>query len=83
MPTPTLKLATVVIHAVDVEAVADLGKALLEVGKRHRVPGFVWLERTTGAGVSLAVQHVDDSTEGRNRLHFDFATQDAAATRGA
>jgi predicted enzyme related to lactoylglutathione lyase len=77
---PTLKLAAVVINARDVELVADFWKALLEVGERHRVPGFVWLERTTGAGVSLAVQHVEDPTEGRNRLHLDFGARDAAAT---
>jgi len=76
----TLKIAAVVINARDVERVADFWKALLEVEERHRVPGFVWLQRQPGASVSLAVQHVADPTEGRNRLHLDFGSSDAAAT---
>ena len=78
----TLKMAAVVINARDVERVVDFWKSLLEVGERQRVPGFVWLERQHGASVSLAVQHVDDPTEGRNRLHLDFGSSDAAATAG-
>lgn len=33
--------------------------------------------------LAAVVIHAVDSTEGRNRLHFDFATQDAAATGAA
>jgi predicted enzyme related to lactoylglutathione lyase len=78
----TLKMAAVVINARDLERVVDFWKALLDVGERHRVPGFVWLERQQGASISLAVQQVDDPTEGRNRLHLDFGSSDASATAG-
>jgi len=70
-----------VINARDLEVVADFWKALLEVGERQRMPGFVWLERQPGLGMSLAVQQVDDPTEGRNRLHLDFGVEDLAAAR--
>lgn len=73
------RLAAVVINARDLEGVADFWKALLEVGERQRIPGFVWLERQPGIGMSLAVQQVDDPTEGRNRLHLDFGVGDLAA----
>jgi predicted enzyme related to lactoylglutathione lyase len=76
----TLKLAAVVINARDIDRVADFWKALLGVEERNRVPGFVWLQRQEGASMSLAVQHVEDPTDGRNRLHFDFGSDDAAAT---
>lgn len=75
----TLKLASVVINARDLDRVADFWKSLLEVGERQRFPGFVWLERQPGASLSIAVQQVADPTEGRNRLHFDFGSSDAAA----
>lgn len=74
------RLSAVVINAVDLEAVADFWKDLLEVGERHRVPGFVWLERQSGLGMSLAVQQVAEPTEGRRRLHLDFGVPDLAAT---
>lgn len=76
----SMKMAAVVINARDLERVVEFWKSLLEVGERHRVPGFVWLRRQQGASVSLAVQQVDDPTEGRNRLHLDFGSSDAAAT---
>jgi predicted enzyme related to lactoylglutathione lyase len=76
----TLKMAAVVVNARDLERVVDFWKALLEVGERHRVPGFVWLQRQQGASISLAVQQVDDPTGGRNRLHLDFGSSDASAT---
>lgn len=76
----TLKMAAIVINARDLERVADFWKSLLEVDERRRVPGFVWLARQPGASVSLAVQQVADPTAGRNRLHLDFGSSDAAAT---
>ena len=78
----TLKMASVVINARDVERLVDFWTALLEVGVRHRVPGFVWLERQQGASISLAVQEVEEPTEGRNRLHLDFGSGDATVTAG-
>ena len=76
----TLKMAAIVINARDIECVVGFWRALLEVDERHRVPGFVWLRRQSGASVSLAFQQVDDPTEGRNRLHLDFGSSDAAET---
>lgn len=75
-----LKMAAIVINARDLDRVADFWKALLAVGERQRTRGFVWLERQDGASTSLAVQQVDEPTEGRNRLHLDFGSSDAAAT---
>jgi predicted enzyme related to lactoylglutathione lyase len=76
----TLKMAAIVINARDLERVVAFWSAFLDVQERHRVPGFVWLERQPGASVSLAVQQVADPNEGRNRLHLDFGSSDAAAT---
>jgi len=76
----TLKMAAIVINARDLERVVAFWSAFLDVQERHRVPGFVWLERQPGASVSLAVQQVDDPTDGPNRLHLDFGTSDGAAT---
>lgn len=75
------KMASIVINVVDLERVADFWKAFLDVGERHRVAGFVWLERQPGASISLAFQQVDDPTEGRNRLHIDFGVSDAVEAR--
>jgi predicted enzyme related to lactoylglutathione lyase len=77
----TRKMAAIVLNAIDLELVANFWKDYLEVGERHRVPGFVWLERQQGASISLAVQQVDEPTAGRNRVHIDFGTDDAAAER--
>lgn len=74
-----VRMAAIVINARDLERVADFWKALLEVGERQRVPGFVWLDRPPGLGLSLAVQQVEAPTDGRNRLHLDFGAADAAA----
>lgn len=78
---PIAKLAAIVINAIDLEGVAEFWKGFLEVDERHRMPGFVWLERQPGASLSLAVQQVDDPTEGRNRLHIDFGARDVAEAR--
>jgi predicted enzyme related to lactoylglutathione lyase len=78
----TTKLAAIVINVIDLEKVADFWKAFLDVDERHRVPGFVWLDRQPGASVSLAFQQVEQPTEGRNRLHLDFGSSDAPADAG-
>ncbi len=76
-----IRMAAIVINAVEPDRVADFWKALLEVGERQRIPGFVWLERSAGSGVSLAVQHVEEPTEGRNRMHLDFGATDIERAR--
>ncbi len=76
----TTKLAAVVINARDLEAVVAFWTAFLEVEERQRFPGFVFLHRQPGASVSLAVQQVEDPTPGRNRLHLDFGSDDAAGS---
>lgn len=76
-----IKMASIVINVVDIERIADFWKGLLEVHERHRVPGFVWLERQPGASISLAFQQVDTPTEGRNRLHIDLGVSDADVVR--
>lgn len=76
----TPKLATIVVNARDLERIVTFWSAFLQVGEQQRTPGFVRLEPQPGARVSLAVQQVDDPTPGRNCLHLDFGTDDAAAT---
>ena len=75
----TVKMAAIVVNAIDVERVAEFWKGFLGVGERHRADRFLWLERQPGASVSLAFQQVDDPTEGPNRLHLDFGVSDAEA----
>lgn len=76
-----VKMASIVINVHDLDRVADFWKGFLGVAERHRLPGFVWLERQPGASITLAFQQVDEPTEGRNRLHIDFGAGDAAAAR--
>ncbi len=74
------QLASVVINARDVDLVAAFWSAFLEIGERQRMgDAFVWLERAPGIGTTIAVQKVEDPTEGRNRLHLDFGAPDLAA----
>ncbi|HEX2029380.1 MAG TPA: VOC family protein [Nitriliruptorales bacterium] len=77
----TIKMAAIVVNVVDLERVADFWKGFLQVGERHRLPGFLWLRRQPGASISLAFQQVDAPTEGRNRLHIDFGVSDAREVR--
>lgn len=77
----SVKMASVVINAGDLDGVADFWKGFLEVGERQRFPGFVFLERQPGSTITVAVQEVENPTEGRNRLHLDFGTADPEAVR--
>lgn len=77
----TMKMASIVINARDLDRVVDFWTTFLDVGERQRVPGFVFLERQPGASIGLAIQQVDDPTEGRNRLHLDFGTDDAEGAK--
>lgn len=70
---------SVVFDCIDAERLVSFWGGLLDVGERHRMPGFVWLEPQRPGGFSLAFQEVPDPTPGKNRLHIDGAFGDLDA----
>lgn len=73
----TPRLGAVVINTIDLPRLLDFWKALLDVEVAHEIDGaFVWLKPQREGGISVALQRVDDPTEGRNRLHLDFGVSD-------
>jgi predicted enzyme related to lactoylglutathione lyase len=77
----TPKVQTVVINCADLERQVAFWSALLDVGERVRVPGFVFLEPQQDGGVGVALQEVADPTPGRNRVHLDTDVEDMAGAR--
>jgi len=74
------RLGSVVINVVDIERLKEFWTALLDVGVRQEFAGaFLWLEPQREGSISVALQKVDNPTEGRNRLHLDFGVGDLEA----
>lgn len=70
-------VATVVINVRDIEREKEFWSAVLGVGVAREFEGFfVWLEPQHEGGVSVALQRVENPTEGRNRLHLDSTVDD-------
>lgn len=73
-----VKLSTIVINTSSPIALAEFWAAFLETEISFSDSGFTWLKSAEGQP-RLAIQEVTDPTEGRRRLHLDFAADDAAA----
>jgi len=70
-----VKLASIVINSANAAELVRFWKAFLKTEVVAAGSGFHWL--TLGEGQPrLAIQEVPDPTEGRRRLHLDFAAQD-------
>jgi predicted enzyme related to lactoylglutathione lyase len=70
----------VVINAIDTKRLVDFWTALLGVDVAQSIdPYFTWLAPQHEGGISVAIQLVENPTEGRNRLHLDLAVDDLDA----
>lgn len=77
MSTPVPKIGSVVINAIDHDLLVEFWSKLLDVEvTRSFPPHFTWLAPQREGGISLAIQRVDNPTEGRNRVHLDTAVPD-------
>ena len=74
-------MASVVLNAFDLEAVAGFWGALLGVEPDLKLPGFIRLAPQAGLGVGVSVQAVADRSPERNRVHLDLASGDPDGTR--
>jgi predicted enzyme related to lactoylglutathione lyase len=67
----------VVINAIDSQRLVDFWSALLDVEVAQSIPPFfTWLKPQHDGGISVAIQLVENPTEGRNRLHLDMSVDD-------
>ncbi len=79
-PTP-VRIATIMVNAVDAEGLAQFWAALLGTAVSSRFEQFVWLEPAGPGAPQLAFQQVQEPTEGRRRLHLDIHGPNPAALR--
>ena len=70
-------LGSVVINAVDFEREKAFWMTVLGVDVEREFDGvFCWLAPQHDGGVRLALQKVEEATEGRRRLHLDTTVAD-------
>lgn len=75
-------LGSVVINVLDYEGEKAFWMGVLGVEVAREYPGFFcWLAPQGAGGISLALQKVDEATEGRRRLHLDTAVDDLDAAQ--
>lgn len=75
-------LSSVVINAIDYEKEKAFWMAVLGVEVGREFPGFFcWLRPQDQGGISLAIQQVEEATEGVRRLHIDTAVDDLEAAQ--
>jgi hypothetical protein len=71
------KVGSVVINTDYPDRLPAFWIGLLGVGIARRSGlYFIWLEPQHEGGISVALQKVEDPTEGRRRLHLDMAVED-------
>lgn len=77
MSEPVATLGATVINVVDYELQRDFWTSVLGVEVGLEFPGvFCWFKPQHEGGPVLALQHVDDATDGTRRLHIDTAVDD-------
>ena len=82
MSERVVTVSSVVINVRDYERQKAFWGAVLGVGiAQEFAPYFVWFEPQHPGGISVALQTVEDPTEGPRRLHLDTAADDVAAAR--
>ena len=82
MSEPVVTISSVVINVLDYERQKGFWSAVLGVGvAREFEPWFVWFEPQQEGGVSVALQTVQEATEGTRRLHLDTAVPDIEAAK--
>lgn len=79
MDRPEIRLNSVMINVVDIEAQARFWSALLGVEIGLDLGDHVWLRKQGGVGVAL--QRVDDPAQVPGRVHIDTLVDDLAAAQ--
>jgi predicted enzyme related to lactoylglutathione lyase len=75
-------VGSVVINVLDYERMKQFWGTLLGSGVAHEIPPhFVWFAPQHEGGVSVALQSVEQATEGTRRLHIDTSVPDVAAAK--
>lgn len=82
MSERVITIGSVVINVRDYELQKTFWGAVLgsEVAQEF-APYFVWFAPQHEGGISVALQAVEDPTEGPRRLHLDSAVPDVAAAK--
>ncbi|MHA7306431.1 VOC family protein [Arthrobacter sp. TMN-49] len=73
-----IKLSAIVINTQNPAALTDYWTAFLQTEVDYSDSGFTWLASGKGQP-RLAIQTVKEPTQGRRRLHLDFASDDVPA----
>lgn len=82
MSEPVVTVASVVINVGDYEKQkAFWGSVLGSDVAQEFAPWFVWFAPQHPGGVSVALQTVEDPTEGPRRLHLDTSADDVEAAK--
>ncbi|MGI9604021.1 MAG: VOC family protein [Acidimicrobiales bacterium] len=79
MAQPEIRLNSVTINAVDIEAQTRFWSGLLGVEVGLATDTHVWLRKQ--AGVGIALQRVDEAAAGPGRVHVDTLVDDLEAAR--
>lgn len=75
-------LGSVVINVVDYEREKAFWMGVLGVDVAMDIDGFFcWLAPQHEGGIRLALQKVDEATDGRRRLHLDTSVEDLDAAQ--
>lgn len=72
-----IKLATIVINTQSPAVLAQFWTAFLGTEVDSSLEGFTWLKALPGAP-RIALQEIQNPTEGTRRLHLDFAADNVA-----
>ena len=82
MADPVVSVTSVVINVLDYEKQKAFWGAVLGTDIAQEFPPFfVWFEPQHPGGISVALQAVEEATDGPRRLHLDSAVPDVAAAR--
>ena len=82
MSEPVVTVGSVVINVRDYEKQkAFWGATLGSDVAQEFAPWFVWFAPQNPGGISVALQTVQDPTEGPRRLHLDTSAPDVAAAK--
>ncbi len=77
MGEPVIEVGSVMINVVDFERQKAFWGAVLGVEVAQEIaPQFCWFAPQHPGGVMVALQRVDEATEGTRRLHLDAAVAD-------
>jgi predicted enzyme related to lactoylglutathione lyase len=72
--SPT-EITDIVVDCANPESLAGFWSALLQRPIEGRKGPYVWLTRSAG-GIGLGFQRVDESKQGKNRVHIDVSGPD-------